>query len=144
MIPMLRPNKDIVTIKKINHDTELHENDIVLYKSSNHLVLHRIIKINTNETYDILGDNCSFIEKNIERNKILGILVSFVYDGVKYELNNIRYKKYVVALRRREEKRIKRKYYYDIISKYCSILPSPTYNIIKSLASKILVQQISF
>ena len=75
---------------------------------------------------------------------ILGILVSFVHDGVKYETNSLRYKKYVISLRKHEEQRIKRKFFYDLISKYCSIMPNSIYIIIKKFAAKIFLQQITF
>ena len=62
MEPMLRSNIDLVTIQKLTPYDILYENDVVLYKHNNLLILHRIVEINKNNEYTILGDNCSLKE----------------------------------------------------------------------------------
>ena len=59
MMPMIVPNRDIVTVKRKTEDMKLNINDIVLYHQKGKLILHRIVAVLPNSRYVILVDNCS-------------------------------------------------------------------------------------
>ena len=92
MYPMLRPHKDIVTIKRVT-DT-LKKGDVVLYPGNDgKFILHRIMRIK-DDVFIIRGDNNYFTEI-IKKEKIVGILKEF-YRGGKYVscADNKKYKRY--------------------------------------------------
>ena len=69
MSPFLIHERDTVYLRKPEH--ELKKGDIVFYERDNgYFVLHRILKVNENGTYDIIGDNQDEIEENIRRDQI--------------------------------------------------------------------------
>lgn len=79
MRPMLREHRDVVTVKQV--DRELKKGDVVLYPGKNgSFVLHRIIAVKNGE-YIIRGDNNYFKEKDITKDKIVGVLKEFYRDG---------------------------------------------------------------
>lgn len=92
MYPMLRPHKDIVTVKRV--DKPLKKGDVVLYPDNRgKFILHRIMRIK-DDVFIIRGDNNYFTEI-INKDKIIGILKEF-YRGGKY-INcseNLKYKLY--------------------------------------------------
>ena len=137
MEPMLLPNKDIVTIRKKENEN-CKENDVVLYRKGNKLILHRVIQVLPNNKYVILGDNCSKKEYGIFDKDILGILVGFKHNGKHYELNDPKYQEYVGELRRIENWRIKKKFIYDIILWNIRFIPLKTLTTMKSMLKKIL------
>ena len=75
MRPMLHPDNNVLKIKKI--EKPLKKYDVVLFKRGENTVLHRIIKVYEN-SYDISGDSTYNIERNVERDDIIGILSDFV------------------------------------------------------------------
>ena len=66
MLPMLRDNCDTVTLTK---PTKLKKYDVVFFyhKPTNSYVLHRIIKVNNDGTYNICGDNRMVCEVNVPK-----------------------------------------------------------------------------
>lgn len=104
MLPMLRPNKDVFTIIQKQQE-RCKENDVVLFKMNERIVLHRIVEV-FNDHYSALGDNCINYENNIKDENILGTLVSFQRNGKDIRINDVRYKIYVFILRFFEKPRI--------------------------------------
>lgn len=123
MEPMLISNKDIVTIRK-KREERCKENDVVLYRKKNKLILHRIIQVLPDNLYVILGDNCSKKEYGISDEDILGIVIAFKHNGKHYEINDPDYQAYVKELRNIEDNRIKKKLLYDRIMWNIRFLPS--------------------
>ena len=109
MEPMIVSNRDIVTVKRKSDGVKLYENDVVLYRQNGKLILHRIVKIQPNGEYVILGDNCSRKEYGILENDIIGVLTSFKHNGVHYEVTDQKYVEYIKRLRNAEYTRTKRK-----------------------------------
>lgn len=69
MSPFLIHERDIVYLRKLDH--ELKKGDIVFYERDNgQFVLHRILKVNENDTYDIIGDNQNIAEEGVRRDQI--------------------------------------------------------------------------
>ena len=76
MEPMIRQNQDLVTIAKKDPKVSCSENDVVLFKKGGNLVLHRIVDVLPDKLYNILGDNCAKIERNIkDKNKSFLLLM---------------------------------------------------------------------
>lgn len=98
MRPLLNKG-DIVTLKKID---KLKKGDIVLFiRNDNSFVLHRIIKINKNNSYNIVGDHQVKIEKNILDKQLIGVVTQYKRKNkAKYNsLNKLSYKIYSLLVR---------------------------------------------
>lgn len=92
MLPMLRPGKDSVTIKRAN---KLFKNDVVLYKRMNgQYVLHRIVG-KRKDGYVMRGDNQWFFEKGISRQMIIGKVIAFTRNDRRIGCKNIEYRMYI-------------------------------------------------
>lgn len=119
MLPLLRNNKDTVTLRKAQFPLKKYE--LPLYVRDNgKYVLHRVIEIE-NDGYVMRGDNQFLNETGIKDNQIIGVVHSFTRknkqidcDSVIYKLyckiwvNTVEIRKYLRILRRLAGK-IKRK-----------------------------------
>lgn len=73
MLPFIRNGKDLVTLGPI-HDA-LSKNDIIFYRRENgQFVLHRIVKVCADGSYNLCGDNQFRIEKGIRKSQIIAKL----------------------------------------------------------------------
>lgn len=144
MEPMIRQNRDLVTIIKKEPNVRCSENDVVLFKKKQKLVLHRIIEVLPNGRYNILGDNCAKIEKNIKEEDIIGIMSAFYRDGVHYDMSNSVYVNYVNRLRNNEMMRVRRKRRYDMIVHLFCFFPDCVLDYIKIIARIITNCQMKF
>ena len=108
MLPMLRDNCDTVTLSK---PSKLKKYDVVFFyhKPTNSYVLHRIIKVNNDGTYNICGDNRMVCEMNVPKEDIFAVVTAFTKDNKKYSVNNNYYKIY--AKKCVLKKKIRWKYY---------------------------------
>lgn len=79
MYPTLVENKDVVYLDNIK---QLKKYDLILFSFNNKYYLHRLIKINKDNTYNFCGDNNVSIEKNVLKENLIAKVV-------KYEHNNI-------------------------------------------------------
>lgn len=98
MMPLIRERKDILVIEACDV-TSLKKYDVVLYtrpdgKGSRQYVLHRILKVNSDGSYWIVGDHCVTGER-VEQSQILGLLTCLVRDGKQITDENLRYRCYV-------------------------------------------------
>ena len=86
MMPLIRPKGDLIVIKKC--DRPLKKYDVPLYKrASGQYVLHRIIKIDK-DGYVIRGDNCTYLERQITDEQIIGVLQSVVRGGKEVKMDS--------------------------------------------------------
>ena len=92
MYPMLRDRRDVVVIKPLSGS--LKKYDVPLYRRGEKYVLHRVIKVHGNGSYNIRGDNCVLTEKNITEENIIGVLDGFWRGDKKIELDSFGYKLY--------------------------------------------------
>lgn len=93
MRPFLSHHKDTVMIQKPS--SPLKKGDIVLYQRiDQQFVLHRILKVNPNHTYDIIGDAQCVIEHNVPRSQIIGIAIQAERNGKWITPKNIIWKYY--------------------------------------------------
>lgn len=80
MYPFLYDKRDTVIFHKPN--SSLKKGDIVFYVRDNGAyIMHRICKIHSNHTYDIVGDSQSEIEKNVREDQIFATITEVIRDG---------------------------------------------------------------
>ena len=87
---------DCSDIFSINKETgNIKCRDIVLAKRpSGRYLLHRIIRINSDGTYSICGDNSYKCDNNIKKSDIIGKLTTIITNNKRNDLNGIWYKLY--------------------------------------------------
>lgn len=93
MMPLLRERKDIIEIHRKGEE-RCKKYDVVLYKRKNRYILHRILKV-LPDGYIIAGDHCTYIEKDIKDENILGTMVRVQKNGKDITPDNLWYKVYV-------------------------------------------------
>lgn len=98
MMPLLRQGRDLMIITR-KGDQPCKKLDAVMYKRPDvkgrgAYVLHRILRINEDGSYWIVGDNCVFGETVKEEN-VLGIMTGFVRDGKTTYVDDPKYQLYV-------------------------------------------------
>ncbi len=104
MLPMLRPERDVFTVARID-DRRLKENDVILFKRNGRYILHRIVEV-YDDHYTTMGDNCITCEENIRDEEILGVLTGFQRDGRGFDINDRSYRLYIRWIRSTEKGRI--------------------------------------
>lgn len=73
MAPFLVNQRDSIMFGK--PDRALKRGDMVFYqRDTGQYVMHRIYKVNGDETYDIVGDNQTEIERGVRRDQIFGLV----------------------------------------------------------------------
>lgn len=80
MFPLLNQNTDKIVVGKVDK-SNVKKLDIVLYKTKNGYILHRVIDIKDN-TLIIRGDNM-LLKEHVDIDNIYGVLVGY-YNTKKY------------------------------------------------------------
>ncbi len=98
MMPLLRQDRDIMLIEK-KGSRRCRKLDAVLFRrpdgsGTGAYVMHRILRVNPDGTYWIVGDNCISGELVAEEN-VLGILTGIVRNGKTIPVKNLTYRLYV-------------------------------------------------
>ncbi len=93
MKPMLRENRDLVIIEKPVR--RLRRYDVALYRRGPAYILHRVIRVR-DQDYAIRGDNTYRMETGITDADVVGVLTSFVRDGMEYAVTDFSYRFYVL------------------------------------------------
>lgn len=98
MLPMIREGRDIIIVTKRTKE-RLKKYDVVLFRrkeATMHIsyVLHRILKINADGTYWIVGDNCCSGDV-VKEEDILGVLSALVHNGKTIHMDSFLYRVYV-------------------------------------------------
>ncbi len=98
MMPLLREDRDVMLIKKRGSE-RCRKLDAVLFKRSGitgrgEYVLHRILKVNSDGTYWIVGDNCTSGEI-VGENSVIGVLTAIKRGNKTISVNNIFYRLYI-------------------------------------------------
>lgn len=92
MRPMLKQNRDLVTIRPVSG--RLKKYDVPLYrKKGGGYLLHRIIAV-TENGYVIRGDNTYKKELDVTDNDIVGVLTAFKRKGKDYTVESKGYRLY--------------------------------------------------
>ena len=92
MLPLLKENRDLFTVRKKNPGERFRVGDVVLYRRGDSYVLHRILKVLPDGGYVILGDNCVNREYGTRDEDILGVMTGFQRKGRNYTVQNLRYR----------------------------------------------------
>lgn len=98
MLPLLREDRDIMVIRKIE-GTDCKKYDAVLFMrpwvtGRGRYVLHRILRVNEDGSFWIIGDNCVSGE-TVKPEQILGVLTSVIRDGKTVNVTDKKYLLYV-------------------------------------------------
>ncbi len=98
MMPLLREDRDLMVIARRGAE-RCKKYDAVLFcrpgvEGRGAYVLHRVLRVNDDGTYWIVGDNCASGETVREEN-VLGILTAVVRDGRTIPVTNWTYRLYV-------------------------------------------------
>lgn len=98
MMPLLREGKDVMLITKKGPE-RCRKLEAVLFrrdgeKRRDAYVMHRILKVNNDGTYWIVGDNCVSGE-TVREDQVLGILTGVIRDGKQVSFSSIPYRLYV-------------------------------------------------
>ena len=98
MLPLLVQGKDSVVLRRRidSVDAPLKKHDIAFYRrTGGQFVLHRVMKIASDGTYVMCGDNQTAMEQGIAPNQIIGYVCG-IYKGEEYlSLDSPKYKRYV-------------------------------------------------
>ena len=98
MLPLLRQGRDVMLIEKKGADG-YKKLDAVLFRrpkaeGKDAYVMHRILRVNPDGSYWIVGDNC-VTGDTVREEQILGILTGVIRDGKELSFDDWRYKLYV-------------------------------------------------
>lgn len=98
MMPLLRENRDVMVIEKVD-GAACRKYDAVLFvrphvKGRGHYVMHRILRVNADGSYWIIGDNCVSGE-NVKAECVIGRLTAVIRDGKRVDVDDRWYKVYV-------------------------------------------------
>lgn len=94
MLPLLRQRRDIIEICAKKPSVRCKRYDVVLYKLEGKYILHRILKVRSND-YVLCGDHNIWKEYGITDKQILGVMTRVIRDGKSITPDNIWYKIYV-------------------------------------------------
>lgn len=90
MFPFLLSDRDSVILEKI--EGKLKPLDIVLFRRKNGTyILHRIIKCK-NSSFDIVGDNETLIERDVQLGQIVARASHLIRNGKKISCENLTYR----------------------------------------------------
>ncbi len=93
MLPLLRQGRDLFIVKR-KGPQRCAAGDVVLYRRPpDKYVLHRIIEVR-DDSYVILGDNCTEKEYGIRDDDILGVMTGFVRNGREHSTEDAGYRLY--------------------------------------------------
>lgn len=94
MLPLLEEGKALVDVVSINQK-QLKKGDVILYKRGNGtLVLHRIIKIESEDVFIALGDHQFTNAEKVNTNQIIAVARGFFINGNYVDEKKLRYRIY--------------------------------------------------
>ncbi len=94
MLPLLVAGRDTVTLKKC--EGSLTSGDLPLYRRTDGtFVLHRVVKVETDGTYTMCGDNQFLKEKGIAHSQIIGVVTEITRNGKTFTVDSKKYQQYV-------------------------------------------------
>jgi len=93
MLPMLHDRTDKVILTKA--EFPLKKYDLPLYcRDDGRFILHRVVKVNSDGTYVMCGDNQWIKEYGIQDRHIIGIVKAFERNGKKHKCTETSYMLY--------------------------------------------------
>ena len=81
MLPLRKQGRDAFIVRAVGEYETCKKWDVVLYKRPpESYVLHRVVRVH-DKGYDIHGDNCIRIERNITKDAVIGVMTGFIRNG---------------------------------------------------------------
>lgn len=94
MLPTIHNDGDMVELKRFD---KINKYDIPLYRREDGaFVLHRVVSVNKDGTYNMCGDNQWVIEKGIKASQIIGTVITIKRKGKTIKTDSFFYKIYVM------------------------------------------------
>ena len=94
MRPLIRHKKDSIILEKYS-GTQLSVGDMAFYRRENgQYVMHRIVKVDENGSYTMLGDNLTIFEEGIEAEQIIALPTAVIRGTKIIPLTSKRYLRY--------------------------------------------------
>ncbi len=112
MRPLLRDGKDTAVLVK--PPVTLRKGDVPLYRRDNgQYVLHRLMRVHKNGTFDAMGDNQTAAEKGIPTSAVIAVMTAVLQDNVRTDFDSPAYRKYqrklpILRLRNRLSQALRR------------------------------------
>ncbi len=95
MLPTIHNDGDRVVIKKSTGP--LKKYDLPLYiRDDGQFVLHRVVGVNADGTYNMCGDNQWAVERGIRHDQLVGVVTEINRRGKVFSAENKLYRAYVV------------------------------------------------
>ena len=95
MLPLLVQSRDSVVLKR-REDIPAKKHDIAFYRRKNgQFVLHRVMRMCSDGTYIMCGDNQTFLEKGIEATQIIAYVSEIYRKEKKIDIGGFWYSLYV-------------------------------------------------
>ena len=95
MLPLIVQKKDSVVLKR-NFETPAKKHDVAFYRRDNgQFVLHRVMKICSDGTYTMCGDNQLALEKGIRPEQIIAYVDAVYSDKEKVKTKGFKYSCYL-------------------------------------------------
>ena len=96
MLPLLVQGKDSVVLKRREASLPAKKHDIAFYRRENgQFILHRVMKIESDGTYTMCGDNQSLLEQGIYPRQIIGYVSEIYKEDRVCKISSLRYRIYV-------------------------------------------------
>lgn len=92
MLPLIRPARDIIEIGR--PEGRCRKFDVVLFRSGDRCVLHRIIRVGA-EDYTLAGDFNHNVERHVTDAQIIGVMRAITRDGKRITPDQFGYRCYV-------------------------------------------------
>lgn len=92
MLPLLRQGRDLIVVEKLE-GRRFKRGEVALFKRGSGYVLHRVIKVYS-KSYDCLGDNSVYPDRNIKESDMLGVMTAYIRDGKKHSVEELPYRLY--------------------------------------------------
>lgn len=94
MLPTIHDKDDRIVLTKVIEPLKRY--DLPLYRRDNgQFILHRVISVNTDGTYNMCGDNQWTLERGINHDQIIGLVIKIERRGKEFSVDNWLYKFYV-------------------------------------------------
>ena len=93
MLPLIVEGEDSVVIVK--NSGALKKHDIAFYRRDNgQFVLHRVVKVCSDGSYVMCGDNQIYLEKGIKDSHIIGVLTELYKKEERYDFGSLSHRLY--------------------------------------------------
>ncbi|MEG0378534.1 MAG: S24/S26 family peptidase [Eubacterium sp.] len=81
MAPMLSHGRDKVYLVKAESPLKKYDFPLFIREPEGKYITHRVVKVNRDTTYNMLGDNQFKIERGISHHQIIGVAKGFTHNG---------------------------------------------------------------